>query len=144
MSGLMLALFSVLVSLGASSAIARNGGSGEGNGGDRGNGGGGDRGRSGRSSGVGSGNDGGGRGTRDTKGGDHNSGSSVGARSKQSPSPDDAVNADNGNIRVKHGSGIAEEINDRGRYVMRDRSGRTIVNRAATRSDLDRLRSLIK
>ncbi|WP_312403059.1 hypothetical protein [Rhizobium sp.] len=145
-SGLMLAFIPGLVSFGAKSAMARNGGQGNGGqGGGNGGGGGGGRegggnsGNSGRSGGAESREGNGGRGNRG-----RSTDTAVEARTTDSRSQKDAVNVDNRGIRVRHGSGIAEEVNDRGRYVMRDRSGRTIVNRAATKSDLDRLRSLIK
>ncbi|WP_313602601.1 hypothetical protein [Rhizobium sp.] len=139
-SGLMLAFIPGLVSFGAKSAIARNGGQGGGNGGGGGGReGGGNSGNSGRSGGAESREGNSGRGNRG-----RSTGTAAEARTTDSRSQRDAVNVDNRGIRVKHGSGIAEEVNDRGRYVMRDRSGRTIVNRAATKSDLDRLRSLIK
>lgn len=139
-SGLMLAFIPGLVSFGAKSAMARNGGQGGGNGGGGGGReGGGNSGNSGRSGGAESREGNGGRGNRG-----RSTDTAVEARTTDSRSQKDAVNVDNRGIRVRHGSGIAEEVNDRGRYVMRDRSGRTIVNRAATKSDLDRLRSLIK
>jgi len=128
------------VSFGAKSAIARNGGQGGGNGGGGGGReGGGNSGNSDRSGGAESREGNSGRGNRG-----RSTGTAAETRTTDSRSQRDAVNVDNRGIRVKHGSGIAEEVNDRGRYVMRDRSGRTIVNRAATKSDLDRLRSLIK
>ncbi|GGG11097.1 hypothetical protein GCM10010924_45150 [Rhizobium wenxiniae] len=139
-SGLMLAFIPGLVSFGAKSAMARNGGQGNGGqGGGNGGGGGGNSGNSGRSGGAESREGNRGRGNRG-----RSTDTAVEARTTDSLSQKDAVNVDNRGIRVRHGSGIAEEVNDRGRYVMRDRSGRTIVNRAATKSDLDRLRSLIK
>ncbi|MND90619.1 hypothetical protein D3C80_827060 [compost metagenome] len=139
-SGLMLAFLPGVVSFGAKSAMARNGGQGGGNGGGgSGREGGGNSGNSGRSGGAESREGNGGRGNRD-----RSADTAAEARTTDSRSQKDAVNVDNRGIRVRHGSGIAEEVNDRGRYVMRDRSGRTIVNRAATKSDLDRLRSLIK
>ncbi|WP_313200363.1 hypothetical protein [Rhizobium sp.] len=140
-SGLMLAFIPGLVSFGAKSAMARNGGQGNGGqgGGNGGGGGGGNSGNSGRSGGAESREGNGGRGNRG-----RSTDTAVEARTTDSRSQKDAVNVDNRGIRVRHGSGIAEEVNDRGRYVMRDRSGRTIVNRAATKSDLDRLRSLTK
>lgn len=139
-SGLMLAFLPGVVSFDAKSAMARNGGQGGGNGGGGGGReGGGSSGNSGRSGGAESREGNGGRGNRD-----RSADTAAEARTTDSRSQKDAVNVDNRGIRVRHGSGIAEEVNDRGRYVMRDRSGRTIVNRAATKSDLDRLRSLIK
>jgi hypothetical protein len=139
-SGLMLAFLPGVVSFGAKSAMARNGGQGGGNGGGGGGReGGGSSGNSGMSGGAESREGNGGRGNRD-----RSADTAAEARTTDSRSQKDAVNVDNRGIRVRHGSGIAEEVNDRGRYVMRDRSGRTIVNRAATKSDLDRLRSLIK
>lgn len=137
-SGLMLAFISGLVPFGASSAMARNGSEGRGTGGS-GRDGGGSKGNSGR---------GGGSDRSEGNGAQSNRGRSTdataGTRTKDSRSRKDSIDVDNRGIRVRHGSGIAEEVNDRGRYVMRDRSGRTIINRAATKSDLDRLRSLIK
>lgn len=139
-SGLMLAFLPGVVSFDAKSAMARNGGQGGGNGGGGGGReGGGSSGNSGRSGGAESREGNGGRGNRD-----RSADTAAEARTTDSRSQKDAVNVDNRGIRVRHGSGIAEEVNDRGRYVMRDRSGRTIVNRAATKSDLDRLLSLIK
>lgn len=153
-SGLTLALFSGLVPLGANSAIARNGGEGRGNGGGRGGGNGnsgGNGGNSGRGGGPGGGNNGNGEGKGRGNSGSRSSGNrsrsssfSAGSTRAESRSQKDSVSVDNGNISVRHGSGIAEEVNDRGRYVMRDRSGRTIVNRSATKSDMDRLRSFVK
>ncbi|OHV77306.1 hypothetical protein LCM4573_08575 [Rhizobium sp. LCM 4573] len=55
----------------------------------------------------------------------------------------DAKKAEDSQIEVKHRSGIAEETRG-GRYIMRDRRGRTIINRTATTADKDRLRSLQK
>ncbi len=137
-SGLMLALLSGLVPFGANSALARNGSEGRGNG------------RGGRDGGGRNGNSGRGGGSDrgEGNGGQSNRGRSTDAtaetRTTDSRSQKDSIDVDDRGIRVRHGSGIAEEVNDRGRYVMRDKSGRTIVNRAATKSDLDRLRSLIK
>lgn len=139
-SGLMLALLSGLVPFGARSAVARNGGQGGGNGG----------GGSGRGGGSNSGNSGRGgeAGGRAGDGGRSNRGqgtdTAAETRTPDGRSQDETVSADARRIRVRHGNGIAEEVNDRGRYVMRDRSGRTIVDRAAKKSDLDRLRLLIK
>jgi hypothetical protein len=134
----MLALLSGLVPIGANSAIARNGGHGGGNDGG-GRDGGGDSSNSGRGGGADSGEGSGGRSNRG-----RSADTAAETRKTDSRSQRDTASVDNRGIRVRHGSGIAEEVNDRGRYVMRDRSGRTIVNREATKSDLDRLRSLIK
>lgn len=141
-SGLTLVLLSGFVPLGASSASARDGGKGGGNGGGRS--GGGNGGNSGGGGGAGSGNNSGGRGTGRSGNRGAGSDTSAGTSTKASRSLNDSISVGDGGIKVTHGSGIAEEVNDRGRYVMRDRSGRTIVNRAATQGDLDRLRSLIK
>jgi hypothetical protein len=46
-------------------------------------------------------------------------------------------------MEVRHETGIEETLSN-GRYVMRDRRGRTIINRAATPADAARLRSMIK
>jgi hypothetical protein len=46
-----------------------------------------------------------------------------------------------GTIEVVHGNGMRERIRA-GRYLMRDSKGRTIIERAATKADLRRLRDL--
>lgn len=140
--GLTLALISGLAPCGVNSALARDGGQGGGNG--RGRSGGGNSGKSGRGGGNGNGNNGGSRGGVGAGNRGSNSNPATGTSVKNTPPQSDPVRVDNGSIRIRHGSGIAEEINDRGRYVMRDRSGRTIVNRAATKSDLERLRLLTR
>ncbi len=140
-SGLMLTLFSGLAPLGANSAIARNGGEGRGNGSSRGGDSSGDRGGSGKDGGSRNGDS---RGNGNSNNRGRSSISAAETDTGDSRSRSGAVSADRSEIRVRHGNGIAEEVNDRGRYVMRDRSGRTIVNRTATKSDLDRLRSLVK
>ncbi len=137
-SALMLALLLGLVPFGANSAMARNGSEGRGNG-RGGRDGGGNSSNSGRGGGADSSEGNAGRGDRG-----RNTDTAAETKTTDSRSQKDSVNVDNRGIRVRHGSGIGEEVNDRGRYVMRDKSGRTIVNRAATKSDLDRLRSLIK
>lgn len=134
-SGLMLAVFLGLVPFGANSAMARNGSEGRGNG------------RGGRDGGSNSSRGGGADSSAENSGrsaGGRSTDSAAETKATDSRTQKDAVNADNRGIRVRHGSGIAEEVNDRGRYVMRDKSGRTIVNRPAKKSDFDRLRSLIK
>lgn len=42
---------------------------------------------------------------------------------------------------VKHNNGLEESV-VRGRYIMKDKKGRTIVNRRASRADRERLESL--
>ncbi|WP_309083725.1 hypothetical protein [Chelativorans sp.] len=44
-------------------------------------------------------------------------------------------------IELRHRNGMRERVG-RGRYVMTDAQGRTIINRRATRSDLARLRRI--
>jgi hypothetical protein len=132
----------------ADSALARGGhGGGDGNGG-------------GRGGGKGSGNVGGadgGRGGNRGGNGEKSTGEANGAGSRglaggqssgtQENGPAQGVNMTPGratdrSLSVRHSNGMAEEIDSQGRYVMRDNRGRTIVNRSATQSDLDRLRSL--
>lgn len=71
---------------------------------------------------------------------------SASSRSKAGAEPGkisgDTPTASRDAVSVKHENGIAEEINGRGRYVMRDAQGRTIVNRPATGADIDRLNAL--
>jgi hypothetical protein len=50
------------------------------------------------------------------------------------------VEAHGDDIEVVHASGIKEEI-ENGRFEMKDASGRTIVERRATRADIARLRA---
>ncbi|KIV60771.1 hypothetical protein SZ54_4972 [Rhizobium sp. UR51a] len=46
-------------------------------------------------------------------------------------------------MTVRHKDGISESV-QRGRYVMKDAKGRTIVNRDATVSDEQRLRAFLR
>jgi hypothetical protein len=126
-------------------ALAKNGDGGSGSEG------GGGQGR-GEGSGEGQGDSRGeGKGNSEGKGGrERSSGREDGRRSRRSGEKSrkreakaNAKTADDSQIEVKHRSGIAEETRG-GRYIMRDRRGRTIINRAATTADKDRLRSLQK
>lgn len=54
----------------------------------------------------------------------------------------DAVRVTRSTIEVRHRVGIEERIRN-GRYLMRDKRGRTIINRPVTNQDLDRLRSFL-
>jgi hypothetical protein len=123
----------------ADPAMARNGGHGDGSEGGRGGsdsgGKGGDKGDSGRGSSGDSGRGearGVGRNSK-TSGDDADIG--------QGRSAGNAAGSGGRAISVRHRNGIAEEVNARGRYVMRDAQGRTIINRAATGADIDRLTS---
>lgn len=124
------------------------GGNGEGNGGGKGASGGGNGGGHG-SSGK-SGSDSGDRGQN--KGGGSERGRGQGkASDKSAPQPSRSLNAGKTNARdvkgssplaVQHRTGI-QEIIKRGRYIMLDKRGRTIINRRATNADRQRLLSLI-
>ncbi|WJH38002.1 hypothetical protein N7E02_00840 (plasmid) [Aliirhizobium terrae] len=146
-ASLTFSTLAILLPFQANSALARGGhGGGDGSGG-------------GRGGGNGSGNGGGADGRGDNRGG---SGGNAGGKARgadprglaggqssgtQENGPAQGVNMTPGqatdrSLSVRHSNGMAEEIDSQGRYVMRDNRGRTIVNRSATQSDLDRLRSL--
>lgn len=119
----VLALVAVSATFVASPAMARNGGHG------------GDTGRGGSDNGEnGSGADNGSRRSKAEPTGRGEALSNSRTETRQGRSTGDTVS-------VRHSNGIAEEVNGRGRYVMRDAKGRTIVNRAATGADVDRLNS---
>ncbi|AJD45174.1 hypothetical protein RGR602_PC01144 (plasmid) [Rhizobium gallicum bv. gallicum R602sp] len=109
------------------SALAKSGnngnGGGNGNGGNGGNGG-------------GNGNGGGGNGG----GGNGKSGSSNSSSGKSSGVSATTRGDDNSSLEVLHVDGMSEEVK-RGRYIMKDAKGRTIVNRRATFDDVKRLQS---
>ncbi|SFA81673.1 hypothetical protein SAMN03159496_00539 [Rhizobium sp. NFR07] len=154
-ANLTLSTLAILLPFRADSALARNGhggGDGNGNGGGRGGGN-----SSGGGSGKGGGADGGRGGNKGgnggNAGGEEKGGGSRGVADGQSSgtqenAPSQGVNMTPGqatdrSLSVRHSNGIAEEIDSQGRYVMRDNRGRTIVNRPAAKSDVDRLRSLV-
>jgi hypothetical protein len=127
----------------AGSALARNGhggGGGDGDSGGRGGHGGAGRGGNGQGGRGGSSQGGDGRGTG-AKGHSNTRGRQDGANA-ESPNAPGSTRADRG-LSFRHRNGIAEEVDSRGRYVMRDNRGRTIVDRTATKSDRDRLRSFL-
>jgi hypothetical protein len=117
-------------SVSSASAIAQGNGGGNGNGGDNGPGGG-----TGGGNGTGNGNgNGGGNGAGygNANGGGNGNGRGVekgGATSRGLRGAD---------LVVRHPDGITEKI-ENGRYEMLDASGRTIINRGATRADRSRL-----
>lgn len=112
-----------------------NGGGNGGNGGGNGNGGG---------SGNGGGNsgNGGGNGNGNGKGNDKGQSSSAKSATQSQVDADQSTDAGNGSITVRHQDGMSEKIQS-GRYVMQDSKGRTIVNRTATVSDEQRLKSFL-
>jgi hypothetical protein len=126
------------------SAFAKDGGgkggSGNGNGGGNGKGEGGGKGNSG---GGGGGNSGGG------KSGGTGSATSQGSAGRKAasgakhvnPRTGDLVQVSGNNIAVLHRNGMREAIRA-GRYRMTDGKGRTIIERAATRADVSRLRGM--
>ncbi|AYM65679.1 hypothetical protein [Agrobacterium fabrum] len=124
-------------------AEARSGnGGGNGNGGGGGSGGGGNGGGSGN--GGGNGNSGGnGNGNSDGKANNNDQSSGTGSAAKSQTDADDATNEAGGSLTVRHKDGISETV-QRGRYVMKDSKGRTIVNRGATVADEQRLRSFLR
>ncbi|HEV7321261.1 MAG TPA: hypothetical protein VGO04_21885 [Ensifer sp.] len=112
-------------------ALAKNengggGGNGGGNGGGSSNGG-------GNSGGNGGGGNSGGKGNSSSN---SNSSGSNSKASRSTKEPDD----DSG-VGVRHKGGISEVIT-KGRYIMKDARGRTIVNRRATAADKQRLQAL--
>jgi hypothetical protein len=134
-------------------AQAKDGNNGNGNGGGNGNGNGGGNGNSGgngngggngnsngggssNSSSNGSGNGNGGSSTGSTGSSSSSSGSSVGSGTK-------ATAASDGSIDVRHSNGITEVL-QRGRYIMKDSKGRTIINRQATANDARRLSRFLR
>jgi hypothetical protein len=57
------------------------------------------------------------------------------------PATGDKVEIEGSNIEVRHADGTKEEI-ENGRYEMKDRNGRTIIERRATEVDRARLMAL--
>ncbi len=112
--------------LASQSALAKDGGNGNGKGGGDGKGGS-DGNRGGNGSGKGSGNS-------NSKSDNGNSG----GVSAKATSVEDGTSA----LGVRHVDGMSEVIRN-GRYIMKDAKGRTIVNRRATSADEKRLHSLI-
>lgn len=88
------------------------------------------------SSSNGSGNGNGGSSTGSTGSSSSSSGSSVGSGTK-------ATAASDGSIDVRHSNGITEVL-QRGRYIMKDSKGRTIINRQATANDARRLSRFLR
>jgi len=116
--------------LAVESARAKDGNNGNGNG--NGNGGGNGSGNSGSNGNSGSGNSAGGS----SSNGAGSSASSSASASQESGAT--ATEASDGSIDVRHANGITETLR-RGRYVMKDGKGRTIISRQATANDARRL-----
>ncbi|MBB4409493.1 MULTISPECIES: hypothetical protein [Agrobacterium tumefaciens complex] len=119
---------------------------GNGNGGGGGSGGGGSGGGSGNggSSGNSGGNgNSGSNGNSGGKGSNNGQSSGTGNTAKSQTDVNDAANSGRGALTVRHRDGISESV-QRGRYVMKDAKGRTIVNRDATTADEQRLRSFLR
>lgn len=115
---------------------------GGGNGGGKGGGGGGGNGNSG---GNGGGNGNGSGGGKDSGGQSSGSGASGSSQSKGEVRGSErgrALSGTSSSFTVTHRTGIKETIM-RGRYIMRDKWGRIIIDRKATTADRKRLRSLI-
>ena len=134
-SGKVIALAGLLsVGARASYAVAQGRGNDRGNGNSDGNGKG--NGNSG-GNGGGGGNEAGGK-SKDSHGGGNsdqsegNANGNAGGRSAKGLS----------SLGVRHRTGIVETISQ-GRYIMRDKWGRVIIDRRATTADRERLRSLI-
>ena len=129
-----MALMSIALLLGGHPAAAKDKGGGNENGNGRGNGGANGNGNSGAN---GNGNGGGkGNGSGDGKG----SGSAKGSASSGSSNLSGSGQK-SGSAVVRHGNGLEETI-VRGRYIMKDSRGRTIVNRPASPADDQRLQTL--
>lgn len=105
-------------------AFAKNGNSGGGGGGN----------------GGGNGGGGGGGGNSGGRGSDNSGGNSSGGKSNKSKATD-SLTEDGDEIGVQHKGGISELIK-KGRYIMKDARGRTIINRRATTADRERMKSL--
>ncbi len=110
----------------------------------RGNGNSGSKGNSGNSG------NGGGTGNKGNNGHGPSKGGGVGPNSPgkgQNKTRDEPPDATSGTVdrnavyRVRHGNGFQESLS-KGRYVLQDNRGRTVVNRAAKSKDYARLRKL--
>jgi len=110
-------------------AAAKDGNNGHGGGNGGGNGHGGVNGN-GRDNGHGKG-----------KGGANRSESAASRTRTVNPATGDRFTSGRGGIEVVHRNGMREEIKG-GRYLMKDNKGRTIIERAATKADLRRIRDL--
>jgi hypothetical protein len=134
-------------------AQAKDGNNGNGNGGGNGNGNGGGNGNSGgngNGGGNGNSNGGGNSNSNGSGNGNSNGGSSTGSTGSSSSSSGASVGsgtrataASDGSIDVRHSNGITEVL-QRGRYIMKDSKGRTIINRQATASDARRLSRFLR
>ncbi len=119
---------------GGNSNGASNGngnGAGNGNGNGAGNG-------SSNAGGNGNGKGGAGASGNSSKGG----GSPPSSPSASAASGVQATEGTGGSVDVSHGNGITETLR-RGRYIMRDSKGRTIVDRQATAADVRRLNRFV-
>jgi len=114
-----------------------NGNSGGGNNGNGNGNSGGDNGNSGGNSGNSNGNSGTDNGNSTSNGGT----SSGSVDSHVNALTGDKVDATRTSIQVTHRNGMKETV-ENGRFRMEDKYGRTIVDRKATRADLNRLKSL--
>lgn len=128
-SGKILGVAGLLVVSARASEVAA-----QGKGNDRGNGNGGEN---GKGSGGRGGNEAGGK-SKDSRGSSNSDQSKGGASSNRS----DRSPAGGLSLGVRHSTGIEETIS-RGRYIMRDKWGRVIINRRATTADQQRLKSLV-
>ncbi len=95
---------------------------------------------SGGSGGSGSGGSNSGSGSGGNSGGNSGGGTGPG-NSHVNPETGDKVSIHGSTIQVVHPDGLREKI-ENGRFVMKDALGRTIVERAATGTDLARLKRL--
>jgi hypothetical protein len=77
--------------------------------------------------------------SNDGKGNDNQKGDEKTSSPKHSPSKTPArADAVREPVEIRHDNGITETLR-RGRYIMKDAKGRTIVNRRATSADIRRL-----
>jgi len=111
-------------------ALAKNGNNGGGNGG-------------GNSGGNGGGNGNGGGGNNGNGGGNGNGNGNSnenrsGGNSKASRASED--DDGDGEAGIRHKGGITEQVR-KGRYIMKDARGRTIINRRATSADKQRMQT---
>ncbi|MGO6907603.1 hypothetical protein ACCS96_46795, partial [Rhizobium ruizarguesonis] len=97
--------------------------------------------------GSGNGNSGGNSSNGSGNGNGGSSTSSTGSSSSSARSSEGlgttATEASDGSIDVRHANGITETL-QRGRYIMKDSKGRTIISRQATANDARRLSRFLR
>ncbi|WP_429119017.1 hypothetical protein [Ensifer sp. KUDG1] len=126
------------LSITETAALAKNGNNGGGNGGGNGGNGGGNSG--GNGNGGGNNGNGNGNGGGNGNGNGNSNENRSGGNSKASRSSEDADDEGEGEAGIRHKGGITEQVR-KGRYIMKDARGRTIINRRATSADKQRMQT---